>query len=530
MSTCSDKDLVVATQIAYANLHSAVEALGEDITVGEAMEYNIKKNLTMWDNYKSYFDITYDSNNNVVSAKFKEEYSDFSDWKIVKVCNDNEVGQSGFYGCIFDTGDERIVSCRGSESMKTIKNITQDWIKGDFKLLNSTQTEQEKVLREFLIKNKRLLNEKKWISTGHSLGGALADHAAIVSIEEGIGNFDGAFNYDGPGHSDDYIKKHADAIEQIASKMKHYKTSIVGSILFDIPGVQQIYFETSYESHLLDEEGNPIHTASTDIRYYIEKHSTQYWDFDESGGVYEREPDNVEKGVQSFTTFVDSSIPIAGGLLVSIFEIVATTAYWIECFFDKHPDLKQQVIEGIVGYIIQNPQCIIAAIKTCALIILCVAVIILAVAVLELLVKEFKEFLQKIVDAVCETIDWLKGKAVELFKAVCDLLGQIGDFWKQLFNGKGEKYSQENPLINVDTDLLYDYGNRLELLNQRISDLDREISSLYWQVGFLDLWDIMQADILVHYSYGLKKAKYYLYNTAERFEKADRKAIEYLGG
>lgn len=530
MSSCSDKDLVVATQIAYANLHSAVEALGEDITVGEAMEYNIKKNLTMWDNYKSYFDITYDSNNNVVSAKFKEEYSDFADWKIVKVCNDNEVGQSGFYGCILDTGDERIVSCRGSESMKTLKNIIQDWIKGDLKLINSIQTEQEKVLREFLIENKQLLNEKNWISTGHSLGGALADHAAIVSIEEGIGNFDGAFNYDGPGHSDDYIKAHADAIEQVASKMKHYKTSIVGSILFDIPGVQQIYFETSYESHLLDEEGNPIHTASDGVKYYIDKHSTQYWDFDDEGFVYEREPDDFEQRIYSITTFIDSSIPIAGGLLVGVLEIVTTTAYWIECFFDKHPDLKEKVIEGIVGYIIQNPIGAILAVGTCVLIIICVAAFILFVAALELLAKEFKEFLEKIVNAVCEAIDWLKGKAAELFKAIGDIWGQVGDFFEQLFNGKGKKYSEENPLINVDTDLLYDYANRLQMLNQRISDLDREISSLYWQVGFLDLWDIMQADILVHYSYRLKKAKYYLYNTAERFEKADKKAIEYLGG
>ena len=221
----SDKDLLVVTQIAYADLDVALEALSRDgqrgVNLGEALEYAIKHKNKMWDDYELYFDISHDEKGRVVSATLKDEYAHMADWSIISAKNDNHPGESGFYACILDTGSERVVGCRGSESMTQIESFVKDWINADFKLLNSVQTSQEKVLMEYLEENRELLSQKPWISTGHSLGGALADHAAVLSVLLGIDNYAGTVNFDGPGHSEEYIEKYSDAISKIADRMKH---------------------------------------------------------------------------------------------------------------------------------------------------------------------------------------------------------------------------------------------------------------------------------------------------------------------
>ena len=93
-----------------------------------------------------------------------------------------------------------------------------------------------------------------------------------------------------------------------------------------------------------------------------------------------------------------------------------------------------------------------------------------------------------------------------------------------LFNN-GNSYAKANPQIIVNTDLLIQYSQRLETVNRKISKVDEHIDSLYWRVGLLDLWNLMQADILTGYSWRLSRCASYLSDTASDFLNAENDLV-----
>ena len=89
--------------------------------------------------------------------------------------------------------------------------------------------------------------------------------------------------------------------------------------------------------------------------------------------------------------------------------------------------------------------------------------------------------------------------------------------WFVSFMNYGAEYSFANPQIVVDTYKLDSYGQRLKTVNTRISRLDSRLDSLYWRVGLLDLWNLIQADIFIGYSWRLIRCANYLCDTAIDF-------------
>lgn len=82
----------------------------------------------------------------------------------------------------------------------------------------------------------------------------------------------------------------------------------------------------------------------------------------------------------------------------------------------------------------------------------------------------------------------------------------------------GYRYAVANTYIEVNTDLLRDYANRLQKANVRVRELDRRLNSLYTKVGLLDLWNLMKADLLTGYSWRLSRCISYLNDTASEFD------------
>ena len=82
----------------------------------------------------------------------------------------------------------------------------------------------------------------------------------------------------------------------------------------------------------------------------------------------------------------------------------------------------------------------------------------------------------------------------------------------------GYRYAVANTYIEVNTDLLRDYANRLQKVNVRVRELDRRLNSLYTKVGLLDLWNLMKADLLTGYSWRLSRCISYLNDTASEFD------------
>ena len=141
------------------------------------------------------------------------------------------------------------------------------------------------------------------------------------------------------------------------------------------------------------------------------------------------------------------------------------------------------------------------------------------------------EFIEYIINEAAEAVtkfcSWLKDKADELKAFISKGL----DYLKNWFNNNlnvGYKYASSNPQIKVDTYKLRSYAQRLQSVNSRISRLDRRLDSLYWDVGLLDLWNLMQADLLTGYSWRLQRAASYLNDTAFDFEKAENELVNSL--
>ncbi|MBR6222588.1 MAG: DUF2974 domain-containing protein [Lachnospiraceae bacterium] len=76
-------------------------------------------------------------------------------------------------------------------------------------------------------------------------------------------------------------------------------------------------------------------------------------------------------------------------------------------------------------------------------------------------------------------------------------------------------------VLKIDIDKLYEYASRIDKVNIRIVELDKRMDKLYYKVGWLDLYNLITADILVGYSTLLKRCSEYLKNTAEDFSNVE---------
>ncbi len=139
--------------------------------------------------------------------------------------------------------------------------------------------------------------------------------------------------------------------------------------------------------------------------------------------------------------------------------------------------------------------------------------------------------------AVAKTIEFVISvgeKIVEFGKAVADFFTKTKDLiisgiqkigeWFRSFSS-GYSYASNNPLIKADTAKLREYANRLADVNRRVSRLDSRMDSLYWQVGFLDLWNLICADLLTCHSWRLTRCIWYLNDTASEFESVENNLV-----
>ncbi len=137
-----------------------------------------------------------------------------------------------------------------------------------------------------------------------------------------------------------------------------------------------------------------------------------------------------------------------------------------------------------------------------------------------------------------EFIAWVANGFKKFGEGVKDFFTDLGNFLSDTFNkakdwynrnlNAGYKYASANPQISVDTYKLRNYAQRLQSVNRRITNLDSRMDSLYWRVGLLDLWNLMQADILTGYSWRLSRCVSYLNDTASDFEGAESTLINNL--
>lgn len=149
-------------------------------------------------------------------------------------------------------------------------------------------------------------------------------------------------------------------------------------------------------------------------------------------------------------------------------------------------------------------------------------------------VKEFVEFAEPLIDAVINIVKGVadiahdvKERVVGLFNSFKEAIKSIREWLRNNFNA-GVKYAANNPYFKADTDKLRSYAMRISRVNSRLRSLDSSLRGLYWQVGFLDLWDILCANLITSGSPTLNQIKNYLNNTADRIDNADNHARQYV--
>lgn len=161
MNPTTDKDALVASQIAYMNIKEEYIHKAEDKYGSTTLE-NIFK-VSNGEVVRGYINRVY-GNKNPKTTKLSEyeqmrleeakafieeiKNSEYAQWEIVEVKDDN--ANSGFYGCMIDCGEgQSIFGFRGSES-DTTHQLRQDWINADIALFNNILTEQQKAAQNFV--------------------------------------------------------------------------------------------------------------------------------------------------------------------------------------------------------------------------------------------------------------------------------------------------------------------------------------------------------------------------------------------
>ncbi len=138
------------------------------------------------------------------------------------------------------------------------------------------------------------------------------------------------------------------------------------------------------------------------------------------------------------------------------------------------------------------------------------------------------DFIEMTVDLLCKIGEKIKAVCVGIYNEVSSFISstiaKLKKWTTKIFN-PGSAYANENPNIAVNTASLRAYAERLRKVNQRIARLDRRMDSLYTQVNLLDLWDLLQADVLTGHSWRIDRCISYLDNTATDFENVERTIV-----
>ena len=166
---------------------------------------------------------------------------------------------------------------------------------------------------------------------------------------------------------------------------------------------------------------------------------------------------------------------------------------------------------------------------------ICFALVLLSPLILTVL--QLVVIIGVLADAVIRIVQgltWLgsqvKEMLVQLFTALKNVIQAFAKWVQDLWNRAGRAYAAANPYFKVDTGKLRNYATRINNVNNRLRNLDVNMRGLYWQIGLLDLWDILAANLLTSGSPTLNQIKAYLNDAADRLETAENKARGYVGG
>lgn len=519
----SDKDLLVATQIAYFDI---TKDMLQDSDTGQLREIlNENKSILTGiqdalDNAKTELERTRFEEKLKLYNEIVKEGSEYGDWVIKSVKDDNS--NTGFYGCLIETSkDSAIVGFRGSEDASG-DQFEKDWVNADLRLLNNTLTDQQAVASEFMEEINNTYHYNNYATSGHSLGGNLSIHATLSAPDDMQYKITQCKSYDGPGYSAEYLELYKNEITKMAKVIDHYQWSLVGALLYQVPG-------SNYQSILTKES---VYN-NYNLEALVQKHDTSFVSLDENGNVQKGEMDRFAQSMGELSRNIENCPRIVGDALISLVVNVASMS---------DVEKNSAVIAAATGFVY--------TLITCPTIVISAAIVAGGIALISAINPDFigKVLIPAIVDGISSVIEFVDSfvKAIEsafdiIFKSlelaaeiyhdimegVKEIIKNFASWVNGIFN-PGYRFASENPYIKLNTYKLRSYAERLDTVNIKISRLDNRLNSLYAKFSFWDWWTIFKVDLCTEYSPRLERCRNYLLDTAEDFEDVELNLLSYI--
>ncbi len=224
-------------------------------------------------------------------------------------------------------------------------------------------------------------------------------------------------------------------------------------------------------------------------------------------------PENKEKLISILVDAVLTNADIVnddGSTLVSVRDFIHTIVHDPDSVLDILDDVLGNHPELAVVFAFASPFVLAAS---------------MGFEILSVIADKFIHF----VESVEVEFEGIRNFLLNTYQAFKEAIGMMKEWLRYNLNA-GVKYARENPYIKVDPTKLREYAMRIGRVNQRLSNLDSDLRSLYWQVGFLDLWDILMANLITCESFTLNRVKSYLNDAADGFESAENQAVQRMGG
>lgn len=154
-------------------------------------------------------------------------------------------------GAIKSAKESQAKPKKSPENYDSLGQLVKDWLLADLGLGLGIDTLQQRDAEKMLVKYKDKLSNYDNINvTGHSLGGNLAEHFAVMMGHYGLGDkLSRCTSIDGPGFSELYLFLHRKDIAKVAGKMDHRSGSIVGTLLKPLTGSPKTKFYLSKTDH-----------------------------------------------------------------------------------------------------------------------------------------------------------------------------------------------------------------------------------------------------------------------------------------
>lgn len=446
--------------------------------------------------------------------------------------------KGGLEACTFeDSNGNIIVAYRGTGAGEWIDN--GEGISG-----YETDTEQQREAMEYFDRIVRMNNyneDMNIIITGHSKGGNKAQYTTVNSENSNL--IDKCFNFDGQGMSPEAINKFKlslgeESFNEAINKMYGFysENDFVNPLgIALVPEANRYYFESQltkgvddiaknhYPDDYLNEDGSfsrqtnqgnlsklvenfalemvalppelRSKVANTIMALMQGKNQTVNGDSIPPG-------DKIPGMIIAFQKLIPDLLGTPDGLK-TLAELIGASFETIEEKFGVGVKWVAAVAMGII--VVSNSLIILKTIGSAALINIC---------------------------------EFIGGKINEFGKASLNLISKIGDSLMDLANGfkswiiikvnSGYIYASSNPYIKINIDRIRSYAYRLTLVNKRLMRLDDRLKYLYLRVGVDDLGSLIRADMVIDYSWKLRKCINYLDDAAEEFERAENKILRII--